>query len=212
MCVRPDKPIYPFLVLLDDGGDTLPHIGTSVSVRLTEYPDYSGYASGVITEVFGRSGSTDAVYASIMYEYGLSTKDGGGFSDELIGAAKAISERGIVYDDAENRTGGDIDGRRDLRTELIFTLDGADAKDLDDAISVRRDGDGFVLGVHIADVSHYVSSWDRRSDNEALTRGIKRLSDRPCSPHASSPYLEWHMLTHCRYRQTYTVCNYAYRP
>lgn len=178
MCVRPDKPIYPFLVLLDDGGDTLPHIGTSVSVRLTEYPDYSGYASGVITEVFGRSGSTDAVYASIMYEYGLSTKDGGGFSDELISAAKAISERGIAYDDAESRIGGDIDGRRDLRNELIFTLDGADAKDLDDAISVRRDGDGFVLGVHIADVSHYVSPGSPL-DNEALTRGTSvYLTDR----------------------------------
>lgn len=178
MCVRPDKSVYPFLVMLDDGGGTLPHIGTSVSVRLTAYPDYSGYASGVITEVFGRSGSVDAVYASVMYEYGLSTKDGGGFSDELMKEAAAVSDRGIVYADAESRTGGDIDGRLDLRNELIFTLDGADAKDLDDAVSVKRDGDGFILGVHIADVSHYIPKGSPL-DREALLRGTSvYLTDR----------------------------------
>ncbi len=178
LCVRPDKSIYNFLVLLDDGGSTLPHIGSSVQVKLLSYPDKSGYASGVITEVFGESGTTDAVYASILYEYGIKSDNGGGFSETLLSQAREISDRGIIYDNPEEYTGGDLEGRKDLRGEMIFTLDGSDAKDLDDAINVHRSGDGWILGVHIADVSHYIK-FKSPLDCEALSRGTSiYLTDR----------------------------------
>ena len=65
----------------------------------------------------------------------------------------------------------DLAGRRDLRDELIITIDGADARDLDDAVTVKKDADGnFILGVHIADVSHYVRP-GMATDNEAIERG-----------------------------------------
>lgn len=62
-------------------------------------------------------------------------------------------------------------GRRDLRGENIITIDGADSKDFDDAVSVKRlDNGNFLLGVHIADVSHYIGE-DSPLDKEALKRG-----------------------------------------
>ena len=64
----------------------------------------------------------------------------------------------------------DIDQRLDLRDEPIFTIDSADAKDLDDAISVHKTVDGYTLGVHIADVSHYVKA-GTPIDQEAFRRG-----------------------------------------
>lgn len=67
-------------------------------------------------------------------------------------------------------TNEDISQRLDLRNEIIFTIDGADSKDLDDAISVKRCEFGWKLGVHIADVSHYVSS-NTSLDKQAFKRG-----------------------------------------
>lgn len=79
-----------------------------------------------------------------------------------------------VIDEAE-RAPGEVQAfqtadREDLRNESIFTIDGIDAKDLDDAVSIRRDGENYVLGVHIADVSYYVRP-DSALDGEALRRG-----------------------------------------
>ncbi len=64
----------------------------------------------------------------------------------------------------------DVQGRTDLREETIFTIDGAYSKDLDDAVSIRKTADGWELGVHIADVSHYVRP-NSRLDGEAFDRG-----------------------------------------
>ena len=84
------------------------------------------------------------------------------FSEEALSEAKRINEAGIASDDLNNRA--------DLRDWNIFTIDGADAKDLDDAIFVRRTKEGFELSVHIADVSHYVTDGSPL-DREALSRG-----------------------------------------
>ena len=84
------------------------------------------------------------------------------FSEDVLAEAKRINDSGVTADD--------IEGRLDLRHENIFTIDGADAKDLDDAIFVRRIDDGFELSVHIADVSHYVKD-ESPLDLEALKRG-----------------------------------------
>ena len=169
LCVRPDDPSYNFIVLIDAGNDTVPHAGSCVSAVITDYPDHTGTACGVIERVFGESGTPDAVYASVFYEYGVPLGPNGAFDGELLAEAERISEEGIHYG-ADGVHGGDIDGRLDLRGETVFTLDGADAKDLDDAISISRDGNGYILGVHIADVSHYVRPGSEL-DREAMRRG-----------------------------------------
>ncbi len=84
------------------------------------------------------------------------------FSPEVLESARRINQAGV--------TAEDINGRVDLRGESIFTIDGADAKDLDDAITVKRVKSGFELSVHIADVSHYVRDGSPL-DVEALNRG-----------------------------------------
>ena len=66
LCVRPDDPSYNFIVLIDAGNDTVPHAGSCVSAVITDYPDHTGTACGVIERVFGESGTPDAVYASVF--------------------------------------------------------------------------------------------------------------------------------------------------
>ena len=102
------------------------------------------------------------------------------FGDEVLAEAERINAAGVTPDD--------LIGRRDLRGEKIFTIDGADAKDLDDAILVRRIPEGFELSVHIADVSHYVRDGSLL-DLEALERGTSvYFADRviPMYPEAIS--------------------------
>lgn len=84
------------------------------------------------------------------------------FPDEVINEAKAVSDEKKINDEVKNRV--------DLRDVPIFTIDGADTKDIDDAISVLKKESGFELGVHIADVSHYVKP-KSNLDNEAFNRG-----------------------------------------
>ena len=84
------------------------------------------------------------------------------FPAEVIDEARRVSSTGISDEEKE--------GRLDLRDLPIFTIDGADTKDIDDAISVQRTDNGYILGVHIADVSHYVTPRSAL-DNEAFQRG-----------------------------------------
>lgn len=84
------------------------------------------------------------------------------FGEEVLAEARRVSGAGVTPDD--------LRGRADLREWNIFTIDGADAKDLDDAIFVRRTKGGYELSVHIADVSHYVTDGSKL-DEEALKRG-----------------------------------------
>lgn len=82
----------------------------------------------------------------------------------------------------------ELEGRRDLTDKMIFTIDGADTKDIDDAISLERKGDNYLLGVHIADVSHYVKE-NSSLNEDALNRGTSSyLADTviPMIPHKLS--------------------------
>ncbi len=110
---------------------------------------------GRISEVFGDAGTREANYAAILHESGIRTV----FPERVLKEAEAAS--------AEILT---AEGRQDLRDRRIFTIDGAGAKDLDDAISIEKTAEGYVLGVHIADVSHYVP-YGRAVETEAAARG-----------------------------------------
>ena len=95
-----------------------------------------------VIRVFGGSEDREANYASILAECDIITE----FTPDELSLAQTVAEEPVS-----------LDGREDLRDEIIFTIDGASAKDLDDAISLRRlPGGGYRLGVHIADVSYYV--------------------------------------------------------
>ncbi len=130
--------------------------GDKVLARITRYPDTSGDSGAVgrVLRVFGPTDSRAANYQAILFANGIKTR----FDDATLAEARAI------------KGGCELVGRRDFRDKTIFTIDGADAKDFDDAISIERDGDGYILGVHIADVSHYVKAGSPL-DDEAFRRG-----------------------------------------
>lgn len=110
---------------------------------------------GELTEVLGLDGEKGVDIKSIVRQYGLPDE----FPSEVLLLAEQIEQKGV-----------DARGREDLRDKLIFTMDGEDAKDLDDAVSIERNEQGYLLGVHIADVSHYVRP-DSLLDAEARKRG-----------------------------------------
>lgn len=131
--------------------------GDKVLCEIRSYPDTTNStpARGVIVKVYGNSEKLyPNVYAKLD-ESGVRTE----FPEAAVEHAESSASRRV-----QSR------GRLDLREERIFTIDGADSKDFDDAISVKRNGGGFVLGVHIADVSEYVPQGSP-ADEEALLRG-----------------------------------------
>lgn len=133
--------------------------GDKVVVKLTQYPDASNGAEGKITEVIARAGEVGGEIKALIRANGLFET----FPSRVNAEAKAKSKEAI--------TEREIAGRKDLRGEHVFTIDGASAKDLDDAVSISRLANGnYLLGVHIADVSHYVQAGGPL-DKEALKRG-----------------------------------------
>lgn len=133
--------------------------GDIVVAAITGYPDRKNSAEGKITGILARAGEPGGDIKAIIRQRGLFFT----FPSKAAAQAKAISKAGVGEQD--------MAGRRDLRGENIITIDGADSKDFDDAVSVKRLGNGnFLLGVHIADVSHYIGE-DSPLDKEALKRG-----------------------------------------
>lgn len=130
--------------------------GDKVECKITVFPvNELSTCRGMVLEVLGRADSQEANYKSILKENGIITD----FDDAVLSEAELVSAEEITSD-----------GRLDLRNETIFTIDGEDAKDLDDAISIKETDDIFILGVHIADVSHYVRAGSK-IDEEAIRRG-----------------------------------------
>ena len=112
---------------------------------------------GEITEILGESGDFFVEERALIRAHNLKED----FPPEVLEAAERQAERSPL---------DDLTGRIDLRDDLIITIDGEDTRDIDDAISIRREGGKFYLGVHIADVTHYVR-WHSPIDNEAFSRG-----------------------------------------
>ena len=129
-----------------------------VVVQITKMPHDDKSAEGKIIEIIGNIDQAGVDMMSLVKEYDLPYE----FPMQVITEAKNISQ---TVDEK------DIKNRRDLREEEIFTIDGEDAKDLDDAVNVKKlDNGNYILGVHIADVSHYVKEGSFL-DKEAITRG-----------------------------------------
>ena len=129
-----------------------------VVVEITKYPSKGKNAEGKVIEVIGDINQAGVDMLSIIKEHNLPAK----FSKEVVNEAQT---KGNTINPKH------IKNRVDLRGEEIFTIDGEDAKDLDDAIRVRKLENGnYILDVHIADVSHYVPQ-DSLLDKEAYIRG-----------------------------------------
>lgn len=132
--------------------------------------------TGEILKIIGHKNDVGVDILSFAYQYEFDPT----FSDEVINAVESIPSEVLPEE---------YDGREDLRDEVIFTIDGDDTKDIDDAISIKKlSNDVYELGVHIADVSHYVKK-DEIIDKDAYERGTSvYLVDRviPMLPHKLS--------------------------
>lgn len=132
--------------------------GDKVRFEIKRRGDRHSEHVATITEVFGSSDIARVSVKAYIEEKQIPTE----FPEEVIREAKEIEKKGIPNSEKAMRT--------DLRDLPIFTVDGADTKDIDDAISIEKTPKGFKLGVHIADVSHYVRK-GTALDKEAHNRG-----------------------------------------
>ena len=132
--------------------------GQKAVVKITDWPKAAKNPFGEVIDVLGEAGENDTEMHAIMAEFELPYK----FPPEVLKAAEDIP--GEITDD-------DIKSRRDFRNIPTFTIDPADAKDFDDALSLRKLPNGnWEAGVHIADVSHYVQPYSKL-DQDAFNRG-----------------------------------------
>jgi len=138
---------------------------TLVVAELQNKISRNGRLRGRVVDVLGKAGDLDTEKSGLLIEYDLPDE----FPKELIGELNKISDR---IPNAE------VKRRVDLRKKTIFTIDGEDAKDFDDAVGIQKTGSGYKLLVCIADVSYYVRMGSA-IDNEALSRGTSvYLPDR----------------------------------
>ena len=159
--------------------------GEKVVARITDWPEDSNNPVGSIIDVLGMAGDNDVEMHSILAEFGLPYK----FDNKILKQAEDI--QGEI-------TAQEIKKRRDMRKAVTFTIDPDDAKDFDDAISVEKlKDDLWEIGVHIADVSHYIKegsaldkeAYDRATSVYLVDRVVpmlpERLSNDLCSlnPH-----------------------------
>lgn len=145
------------IAIVGFGGNEV-RVGDKVRFEIKRRGDRHSEHIATITEVFGSSEIARVSVKAYIEEKQIPTE----FSEEAIKEAKEIEKKGISK--------GEKTYRLDLRELPIFTIDGADTKDIDDAISIERTPKGFKLGVHIADVSYYVKKGSAL-DKEARQRG-----------------------------------------
>ena len=157
--VVPDGNTFTDVILTPDAGSRHIRPGTKVVVELTQYPKDNQRAQGVITDVLGQAGEKDVDLRSVIVQFNLPEE----FQDEALDQARQAVDS---FDPQEQ-----VSRRLDLTDEIIATIDPDDAKDYDDAISLKRLANGqWELGVHIADVSFFVKD-ETPLDLEARERG-----------------------------------------
>ncbi|MBR4803278.1 MAG: RNB domain-containing ribonuclease, partial [Bacteroidales bacterium] len=151
--------------------------GQKALVEMTDWPDNLNNPVGKVLQVLGNPGENDVEMQSILAEFDFPLS----FPAEVEKAAGKIPA---------TITAEELKGRRDFRDDVTFTIDPADAKDFDDALSFRRlDNGNYLIGVHIADVSHYVkpgSAIDHEAYNRATSvylvdRTIPMLPEKLCN-------------------------------
>jgi len=156
--VQPDGSSFVEPISVDDVGAKGARQKDKVVVEILSYPTEKYLARGVIIEVLGRAGQYEAETQSIIRQYHLPSEFDADCLDQAHEAAGGF--------DPEQ-----LDGREDITKKVIITIDPPDAKDFDDAISLEKDAQGnWMLGVHIADVCHFVPA-DSPLDAEAKNRG-----------------------------------------
>lgn len=139
--------------------------GQKVTAELTDYGRGRRNPEGRITQILGEASDPETEVLSIILAYGLPMEFPERVENQAERVAKPVSD-------------ADRAGRLDLREEVCVTIDGEDAKDLDDAVSLKKEGDQYILGVHIADVANYVQE-NSALDWEAKERGTSvYLADR----------------------------------
>lgn len=175
--VPQDKKLSNYQILIAAEG-IQPVEGSICVVEVTHYPEpgFGTSLEGLVKQTVGHKNDPGMDILSIVMQHGIPTE----FPKEALAHAAQI---------ADEISESDIQGRRDLRGQRIVTIDGAEAKDLDDAVTVKKLANGnFFLGVHIADVSHYVTEGSPM-DLEAADRATSvYLTDRviPMIPHRLS--------------------------
>ena len=200
--VIPDNQKISKDIFIPQGCDMGAVTGHKVVARIKEFGDANHKPEGVVTEILGHVNDPGTDILSIVRAYGLPEEFPPEVMDEVEGCPDEVAVPGMTRDE-ETWDGpygigdltspadwtGDLAGRLDLRGLRTVTIDGEDAKDLDDAVTLCRNGQGgYILGVHIADVSHYVKE-GHPLDKEALKRGTSvYLVDRviPMLPHKLS--------------------------
>ncbi|MBR5138099.1 MAG: ribonuclease R [Alistipes sp.] len=175
--VRPDSRRLPMDVFFSRKDYPQVKDGDKVVFRITEWHEGMRSPRGMIVDVLGQVGDNDAEMHAILAEYDLPYR----FEQEIEDAAQAISAEITERDYAE---------RRDFRDITTFTIDPADAKDFDDALSIRKVEDGvWEVGVHIADVTHYIrpesvldcEARDRGTSVYLVDRTVPMLPERLCN-------------------------------
>lgn len=134
------------------------HEGDKVLAELTKRGEHHADHRAKITAVFGSSEQAAVCAEAMLYINGVEVD----FPNAVLDEARYAEHLGIPEEEKQRRL--------DLRGEIIFTIDGADTKDIDDAVSVKKLADGWELGVHIADVSYYVKP-NSELDKDAFSRG-----------------------------------------
>jgi ribonuclease R len=174
--VQPDGREMREQIVIRDAASKNVNPGDKVVVEIIEYPEGNNLAEGVISRVLGEAGLPDVETQAVIAAFNLP----GEFPESCVEQARRVTR---FFDgeiaEWERHGAKALKGRLDLTGEFIATIDPPDAKDYDDAISIKRlDGGGWELGVHIADVAHFIeagSPLDREAADRANSVYLPRL-------------------------------------